>query len=195
MTHEEQNERWAQLSESQRKERQNAYKELKANGSTENELTKYHLTHIELESLYGSHNLQPKLIYEDVVRELFKEGSYQFADYGGESNTTYNKAGNELYFLNFTSPKQAEKLIAIHKLLNVAKYINKKEDGTDWVANFPDGMWTIGVDRYGGTVNPVTTSMYDYGTEIVYFRSKGIAQQAIEILGEDTIRTALSTDY
>lgn len=148
---------------------------------------------IELEDIFGKHNLRPQLTYDDVAKELYNSSAGTF----GIPERDFSKKSDVKpwdYFGVYSKEAQ-QKVIAIRKLLNVAKFLNKNEDGTDWVPDRQDGMWTIGVNRYDGTVIPVETGMYNYGTEIVYFRTREIALQAIKILGEDTVKLALTTNW
>ena len=151
-------------------------------------------------SLFGKENLQPKpLSYEDVVRELFKNGAWQFGDgYMNEEYGYFDESANETYNLNMTSRKQAEKLLAINKLLNVAAYLNKKEDGTRWKPDFSDvnnEFYTLGIDPDDDSVRVIEVNMQRVPTEVVYFRTEELAKQAIQILGKDTVRLALTSDY
>lgn len=90
-----------------------------------------------------------------------------------------------------SSDKQSSKVIAINKLLNVAKYLN----GT-WSPNWEEVdekkyfIFICPIDCYIG-VKSATVHAYD----IAYFKSEELARQAIEILGKETIKTALSTDW
>lgn len=65
----------------------------------------------QMELLFGKENLQP-LTYDDVAKELF----------GGKKFMTVE--------CHFTSYKQAEKLLAINKLLNVCAWADMR-DGID----------------------------------------------------------------
>ena len=131
------------------------------------------------EDLFGKENLQPKpLTYEDVARELFDSGidekqQYALIPYLGDND------------------KWRKKLEAIGKLLVVAKFLNK-----DWKPGERDEkLWTIGIEKYNKTILPVEVDAYDRRTEIVYFRTRQLTHQAIQILGEDTVRLALSNDF
>lgn len=90
--------------------------------------------------------------------------------------------------LTCTSYKQNCKLEAINKLMNVAKYLNE-----DWKPSFyqDDYKWYIAVVDDGIKFDWCIKYYYS----IVYFKSKELAQQAVEILGEDVIKLALSTDW
>ena len=142
-------------------------------------------------SLFGKDNLQSKLTYEDVAKVLFIGRDCYYTDFGGAIRKTeadykdYQSAGY------CTSQKQAEKLLAINKLLNVAKFLNK-----DWKPDEIDGkLWTIGIEKYSKTIIPVEVGAYDFRTEIVYFRTEDLTKQAVAILGEDTMRLALTNDW
>lgn len=126
--------------------------------------------------------IKKAMTYEDVARELFKDKNRYI--------TTFSclKGGKDV---TCTSSKQAEKFIAINKLMNVAKYLNG-----DWKPNWDEVderkyfIYTCLIDSYIG-VKSATIHMSD----IVYFKSEELARQAIKILGEETIKTALSTDW
>lgn len=130
------------------------------------------------------------LTYEDVAKELFKDNPfyYRFGTLGEIQKVPNLSNGEEIY--HCMSEKQAKKLLAINKLINVAKYL----DG-DWYDDWEehnDGIkWYINIRRESIEINFTTY----YNRLFVHFKSKESAQQAIEILGEETIRLALSTDW
>lgn len=140
---------------------------------------------------------QKEQTYDDVARELFEstdESAIFFKPTGcnGElavstQSPIYSSCDNTL---NCTSCKQAEKLLAINKLLNVARFLNG-EWKPDWDdASEPKFSFFIGSEN-----DMEIAAEYDKLHHLVYFRTKKLAQRAIDILGEDTIRLALSTDY
>lgn len=129
--------------------------------------------------------------YDDVARELFYMKQANIIGRDGDVQlcyaTTEKNASNPIIC---TSSKQTEKLIAINKLMNVAKYLNG-----EWCPNWNDGnecKWTL----YIGKQNKIGVDfLCDDVISFVYFKSEEAAQQAIEILGEETIKLALSTDW
>lgn len=142
-------------------------------------------------NIYTIVEKEKKLTYEDVARELFSTYCYYINRNGGilnipiSDNSNCSKDAN-----NCTSKKQAEKLLAINKLMNVAKYLN---DG--WQPH-----WEIIERKWYIFLNVVYKKIeICYETKVqnctIYFKSEELAQQAIEILGEDTIRLALCSDY
>lgn len=128
-----------------------------------------------------------QLTYEDVAKKLFtcKECFYPdivgIVRYISNLGTGYDQPNN------CTSRKQAEKLLAINKLMNVAKYLN---DGwePDW-DNISEYKYFI-----NGNLGICQNCMFPSGIN-VYFKTENLAKQAIEILGEETIKLALCTDY
>lgn len=80
--------------------------------------------------------IKKSLTYKDIAEKLFyNKNSYYTDDYGNiqESKLEFNL--NLITNLNnFTSRRQAQKLLAINKLMNVAKYLNG-----DWQPNWENG--------------------------------------------------------
>ena len=118
------------------------------------------------------------LKYKDVTEELFKieDDCVWFV-------TPYSHGDF------FTSAKQSKKLVAINTLLNVAKYLNG-----NWVPDWNDGTekYSIKID-YCGYIVPEPT--LNSNNSFVYFKTRELVKQAIEILGEEIIKVALSTDW
>lgn len=132
--------------------------------------------------------IQKKVTYNDVAEILFKENAVYITSYGDIAvDINPRKVEEGIYT---TSKKQAEKLSAINKLLNVAKYLNG-DWKPDW-NNCNECKYYIRIDAY----NEVQTG-YANSTcsDIAYFKTIELAKQAIEILGEEIIRLALSTDW
>lgn len=89
-----------------------------------------------------------------------------------------------------TSNTHMHKILAINSLILVAKYLNE-----GWVPNFNNSeqaKYFITVDSYGILqVNDI----YSICNSLVYFKTKELVYQAIEILGKETIKQALSNNY
>lgn len=129
-------------------------------------------TKLDYEDLFGSHNLNSTLTYEDVVKELFPE----------------LREGVTSVEIPTFSEEEANKLSAIGALLATAKYLNKGWK-PDWKSS--SKKWSFDIDN--GKL--IISHSIIYQTSFVYFRTKELAQQAIQILGEEVIRLALTTDY
>ena len=97
---------------------------------------------------------------------------------------TSSKDGNALV----ANEHQLECILAKNKLANVAVYLN---DG--WKPINGESVWIIEYNCYLGyharSIQAGSTAFNCY--ELVIFKSKELALQAIEILGEETIKLAL----
>ena len=142
-----------------------------------------------MEETFGPHNLC-KLTYEDVAKELFEDGYYYY-DYVYDRIVT--NSAKPTMPMACISQNQVRKLCAINQLLNVAKYLNKNEDGSDWVLDFNnknEDKWHFYLIHDNGDEIKIG-KFWCFRSSFVYFRTKEIAQRAMEILGEETIRRAL----
>lgn len=123
-----------------------------------------------------------QLTYEDVCKKLF-ENKLFFTDSGGSIN---HSVGETSYYCanNSATKHQLECILAKNKLANVAKYLN---DG--WKPNKGDFVFCLMHWEY------LSVGMYhfeNYGNQII-FKNREVAQQAVEILGEETIKLALES--
>lgn len=130
-----------------------------------------------------------KLAYEDVSEKLFLNREVVHFNDAGEIETFTCEVGHS-YPTNCTSQKQAEKLLAINLLMNVAKYLN-----SDWKPN-----WKNETTKYYIVYDYIDNKLdisraCSINGSIVYFKSEELAKKTIEILGEYTIKLALCTDY
>lgn len=134
--------------------------------------------------------------YNYISEKLFKEKNFYYITYDGEIREVREARSSSLPCHmtdknNCTSKKQAEKLLAINMLLNVAKYLN---DG--WEPNWDnqdEKKYTILIDVQHKNIQ--IDCQFVINRSIVYFKTKELAQKAIDILGEETIKLALSTNW
>lgn len=124
--------------------------------------------------------------YEDVAKILFKDNIIPVIDDCDSKGITIRMVKDEYnYPVCCTSEKQAKKLLAINKLMNVAKYLNtvSKVSSTKYFYIYIDcNQLCIGRLR-------------DISHMDIWFNDIELAEKAIKILGEDTIKLALSKDY
>lgn len=128
-----------------------------------------------------------KLTYDDVANALFIGTSgYYISSNGKVCHADWSiRNGDCVDANNAVSKKQCEKVLALNKLINVAKYLNG-----DWEPDFDDySECKYYIIVYNG-IDLINRNNINYG--IPCFKSKELAEQAIEILGEDTIKLALS---
>lgn len=135
--------------------------------------------------------IKKELTYNDIAKELFKDKKTYYTDAFCNIKSTDAAEVNCCDANNCTSEKQLKKLLAINQLMNVAKYLNK-----DWQPNWRD----YGESKYYFRWNPASNELQigEAGavySDIVYFKSENLAKQAIDILGEETIKLALCTDW
>lgn len=130
------------------------------------------------------------LTYEDVAKELFKNKTGHYADIFGKPCSAIICDSQSSDANNCTSEKQVQKLLAINKLMNVAKYLNEKENNNRYYYF----LKLINGEIYTESLYYFTSNKNScYG--IVCFNSNELAKKAVEILGEETIKLALSTDW
>ena len=131
-----------------------------------------------------------KIDYAFVSKKLFcNKDAYYVTDSGNVTSSLIITSFKEPN--NCTSEKQAEKLLAINQLMNVAKYLNG-----DWKPNWnniKEFKYSIGYDIVAESLEIQTCTFTC--SDITYFKTEELAEQAIEILGEKTIKLALSTDW
>ena len=129
------------------------------------------------------------ITYEDICKELFNKTFYDI-DLFGRINRRTNGNDSELDCPNNgASYRQLEKLLAINKLVNVAKYLNG-----DWKPNWGAGNNKEKFYLYHNLADDIVyiKDAYYMTSHVVYFKNENLAQQAMDILGEDTIRLAIS---
>lgn len=131
-----------------------------------------------------------QLTYEDVCNKLFEDGHY-YTDEDGD--LCFNDRGANISPNNAATKYQLECLIARNKLANVAKYLNNGwEPGRTSRGHFNAYVLYLTPNKdYIGYVNIHNCSQNNN----VLFKSSELAQQAIQILGEETIKLALSPLY
>ena len=130
--------------------------------------------------------------YNEVAEKLFIDKESYFISNGGNifaNNNGFSIEANKNVAL---SKKQLEKLLAINKLMNVAKYLN---DGwvPDWNNNHEHKYYIL-INKISKD-KIVIEEIYRIISNNVYFKSLQLAEQAVEILGEDVIRLSFCTDY
>lgn len=129
--------------------------------------------------------------YEDVEKELFEEKvSYYITSFGTVDSICVSTTKNN--FNHCVSFKQANKLLAINKLMNVAKYLNG-----NWKPDWNDSeeyKFYICINNMYRKEDLDISINTTYRLAFVYFKTEEFAKQAIKILGEETIRFALSAD-
>lgn len=126
-----------------------------------------------------------QLTYSDACRKLFVGYGWFFTDAEGDIHHTLG--GNTYSCANNSATKhQLECILAKNKLVNVAKYLNN-----GWKPTVGDTAWYI--ISYGHNNIDIVDAYFQHShcSSRIIFKSKELAQQAIEILGEETVKLAL----
>lgn len=127
------------------------------------------------------------ITYDDILKEFYiDKTAYWVCD---EDDIIEGKQGLVNYkdSVNCITPAQAKRCIAFNKLQNIAKYLNK-----GWKPNFKDHSknWYIYKDIICGVTFNYTTNQ---GT--VYFKNADLAEEAIQLMGKDSLNDLFSTDW
>jgi hypothetical protein len=130
-----------------------------------------------------------KITYKDVTEALFgNRESYYINTKGSVVSTDRLFKESCIDSNNSTTSEQLESILALNKLCNVARYLNR-----DWI---PD--WNTGEDKHYFYIekDEIKVSVaYWNKSSSVYFSSGKLALQAIEILGEEEIKKALTLNH
>ena len=128
------------------------------------------------------------ITYDDVCKELYSDKNAYWI--GGKDKIFEGKQGivSCKDAFNCTTSAQAKRLIAFNKLQNIAKYLNK-----GWKPNFDNGTykWSIIKDKneYCSRCNISINA----GT--VYFKRAKLSDEAIRLMGEESLNDLFSTDW
>ena len=128
------------------------------------------------------------ITYDDICKELFlNKNTYFFDD--DKVLSMEPPYSNYKDFDNCTSRAQVKRFIAVNKLQIIAKYLNK-----GWKPNFKDATQKWFIDKqYFGKYQAKFSYSDNYG--IVYFKSEKLANEAIEIMGKESLNDLFSTDW
>ena len=131
------------------------------------------------------------ITYDDICKDLFYNKDAYYLDESNKVSSWVMTSSNYNDFDNCTSIAQAKRMIAFNKLQNIAKYINSK---LDWEPNFDDeteSKYVIVKKGSGYTVKYVTST----NTAQIYFLSSDHANEAIRLMGEESLNDIFSTDW
>lgn len=127
------------------------------------------------------------ITYDDICKELFlNKKTYWLGN--KKTNYLYSDEYNYNDHNNCTSIAQAKRVAAFIKLQNIAKYLNK-----GWKPDFCslEKKWCIVKDgesfstRYNQEINDAS----------VYFKNEDLANEAIRLMGKESLNDLFSTDW
>lgn len=127
------------------------------------------------------------ITYYDICKKLFCNNKVYWA-YKDDIESGMASPSNYKDVDNCTSEAQVKRLIAFNKLQNIAKYLN---DG--WKPNFrsAEEKWAIVKDEVG------LSAQYNQRVNdaSVYFKNEDLTNEAIRLMGEDSLNDLFSTDW
>lgn len=128
------------------------------------------------------------ITYDDICDKFFLNKRTYWID-NKKVNHIYSDENNYNDLNNCTSEVQAKRVAAFIKLQNIAKYLNH-----GWKPNFTDGTqnWFI-AEEYFREYKAKFTYSGNYG--IVFFKSKCLVNEAIRLMGEESLNDLFSTDW
>ena len=136
---------------------------------------------------------EKQLTYEDVCKKLFERSTAYYTDSGGIIYTFNPKQYQPLLKSpnNAASELQLQCILAKNKLANVAVYLN-----IGWKPNIEkDFGCCLELDCYDQLIIDRCAVLCTHSSGKVMFKTEELAQQALEILGEETVKLALEPLY
>jgi hypothetical protein len=128
--------------------------------------------------------IKKKITYKDVKEKLFSDKEH-YVEYSGTINSSKTTRYHGENIIIATSIQQIEQILALNKLMNVAKYLNG-----DWEPDWNDAYESkFYIYCLLGKLSICQKERANHGCAA--FKSKEIANQAIEILGEEEVKKAL----
>lgn len=128
------------------------------------------------------------ITYDDILKELYlNKTAYWLCD----KNNILEGKQNDLSYedsVNCTTRAQVKRCAAFNKLQNIAKYLNK-----GWKPKFgcDNENWAIVKDEEG--LVPRYNMITNDGS--VYFKNADLVNEAIRLMGEESLNDLFSTDW
>ena len=127
------------------------------------------------------------ITYDDICKVLFSEKkTYLLCN--KKIHYFYPDGFNFNNINNSTSEAQVKRLAAFNKLLNIAKYLNG-----DWKPDFDEDHENWNICKDGDTFSAMYTRTLNRGS--VYFKSEEATNEAIRLMGKDSLNDLFSTDW
>lgn len=128
------------------------------------------------------------ITYDEICKDLFYNKEAYYLDDNNKVSSWAMTSSNYKDFDNCTSIAQAKRMVAFNKLQNIAKYLNN-----GWKPNFDgkDSNWNI--IKLNNGYFPNYNRLANNG--VVYFKSAKLTNEAIRLMGEDSLNDLFSTDW
>lgn len=133
----------------------------------------------------------PPQNYDDIVEKELQERCYFIDENGTISIWTRVPERHFSKAMISKTKDQLESINALNKLCNVAKYLN-----SPWLPDWTNSHLPKYYIRYNYVSNQLEISNNSMWTNsIVYFKTKELAEKAINILDEEEIKKALTLNH
>lgn len=128
------------------------------------------------------------ITYDDILKELYLNKTAYWACGEKAIAQRIQRSREHKDSVNCTSEAQARRMAAFNKLQNIAKYLNN-----GWKPKFgcDNENWAIVKDEEG--LVPRYNMRTNDGS--VYFKSQKLTNEAIRLMGEDSLNDLFSTDW
>lgn len=127
------------------------------------------------------------ITYDDILKELyFDKTAYWISSSNIKHTTTGEGSYNDIN--NCASEAQCKRMVAFNKLQNIAKYLNK-----GWNPDFPGSNNYAICKNYAGGYSLIGNRKCQAGA--IYFRTENLANEAIRLMGEESLNDLFSTDW
>lgn len=133
----------------------------------------------------GDKNGEP-ITYDDICKKLFFNKTAYWVRSKNIDEGVIRDSYNDID--NCASMVQAKRVAAFNKLQNIAKYLNN-----GWKPNFCIGDKKWGIIKEGEGFSPKYIRMINDAN--IYFRDKDLANEAIRLMGEESLNDLFSTDW
>lgn len=127
------------------------------------------------------------ITYDDILKELYLNKKVYFVS-GKSIQLSTADVCSYKDIDNSASEAQAKRLIAFNKLMNIAKYLN---DG--WCPDFCNYEKKWAIVKEGGNFYPKYNQNVNDGS--VYFKNENLTNEAIQLMGEESLNDLFSTDW
>lgn len=139
----------------------------------------------EQESAPDTKNGDP-ITYDDICKELFFGKNAYWVHYNKIKKGVIRYSYSDID--NYTSLAQAKRTLAFNKLQNIAKYLNK-----GWNPDFSgSNNYTICKNHAGGYS---LLGNHKCQAGAIYFKTEDLANEAIRLMGEESLNDLFSTDW
>lgn len=127
------------------------------------------------------------ITYDDICKALFFKNKIYWA-YKDGIDSDMASPSNYKDVDNCTSKAQVKRLIAFNKLQNIAKYLNDA-----WCPDFCNYEKKWAIVKEGGNFYPKYNQNVNDGS--VYFKNKDLTNEAIQLMGKESLNDLFSTDW